>query len=167
MGLFGGKNPEPKPAEPASNRPQPVAPAPSSTPAAKPQPCVVGAQTTFKGELSAEEDVLVEGAVEGQIKVSRSLRIGPGGRVKASLQAQSIVISGEVTGDCVAVERVELQATARLFGNIRAPRIVIAEGALFKGQSDMTAPDRGLGARGVSPQGTGDGLRPATEPDRA
>lgn len=152
MGLFGGKNPEPKPAEPASNRPQlaavtvPTAPAP----APKPQPCVVGAQTTFKGELSAEEDVLVEGAVEGQIKVSRSLRIGPSGRVKASLQAQSIIISGEVSGDCTAVERVELQATARLFGNIRAPRIVIAEGALFKGQSDMTAPDR-----------------PATAPDRA
>ena len=76
MGLFGGKNPEPRPADPAPNRAAATAPAAGTAPAPRPQPCVVGAQTTFKGELTAEEDVLVEGAVEGQIKVSRSLRIG-------------------------------------------------------------------------------------------
>jgi cytoskeletal protein CcmA (bactofilin family) len=140
MGLFGGKTPEPKAADP-STRPAPAAAAPvAPAPAPRPQPCVLGAQTTFKGELIAEEDVLVEGTVEGLVKSSRSLRVGATGRVKAALHASSIVISGEVTGDCTASERVELQATARLFGNIRAPRIVIAEGALFKGQSDMSAP---------------------------
>jgi cytoskeletal protein CcmA (bactofilin family) len=58
--------------------------------------------------------------------------------VKANVEAQSIVVSGELTGDCHATHRVEIQATGKLTGNIRAPRVVIAEGATFRGNSDMS-----------------------------
>ena len=133
---FFGKPPETKPSEPHRPVAAPVAPA---APAAKGSPCVIGAKTTLKGEISGDEDVLVEGTVEGQIKIARDLRIGSGGVVRATVEAQSVVISGEMVGDCSATSRVEIQATGRLTGNIRAPRIVIAEGAVFKGNSDMSA----------------------------
>jgi len=152
MSLFG-KGPEPKPAEPVTST-KPPAPAPSPAPALAPSPttrmpapgpaasgsaCVIGSKTTFKGELTGDEDILIEGKVEGQIRISRDVRVGPTGVVKASIDAQSVVVSGEVIGDCAAVSRVEIQASGKLTGNIRAPKIVIAEGAQFKGNSDMSA----------------------------
>ena len=151
MSLFG-KSPEPKPADPTpapaqrpSTPPPPAAPAPATRNVAPPAPvssgaaCVIGSKTTFKGEITGDEEILIEGRVEGQIRISRDLRVGPTGVVKASIDAQSVVVSGEVIGDCSAVNRVEIQASGKLTGNIRAPKIVIAEGAMFKGNSDMSA----------------------------
>jgi cytoskeletal protein CcmA (bactofilin family) len=140
MGIFG-KPGETKPADP----PAPVRVAQSPSPAAAPAatgkaagPCVIGTKTTVKGEISGDEEILVEGTVEGQIKINKDLRVGQTGVVKATVDAQSVVVSGELIGDCHAAHRVEIQATGRLTGNIRAPRVVIAEGAVFKGNSDMT-----------------------------
>ena len=139
MGIFG-KPGETKPAEPQAQErvSQTSAPAPAATPTARTNnTCVIGSKTTVKGEISGDEDVLVEGTVEGQIRINKDLRVGPGGTVKATIDAQSVVVSGEVIGDCHAANRVEIQASGRLTGNIRAPRVVIAEGAVFKGNSDM------------------------------
>jgi cytoskeletal protein CcmA (bactofilin family) len=91
-----------------------------------------------KGEVLGDEDVVVEGVIEGQVRISRDLRVSPGGSVRATVDAQSVIVSGEVLGDCTAAQRVEIQASGRLTGNIRAPKIVIAEGAVFKGNSDMS-----------------------------
>jgi cytoskeletal protein CcmA (bactofilin family) len=64
--------------------------------------------------------------------------------VRATVHAAAVVVSGELVGDCTASNRVEIQATGRLMGNIRAPKIVIAEGAVFRGNSDMSSPrDKG------------------------
>jgi cytoskeletal protein CcmA (bactofilin family) len=142
MSIFG-KPPDPsKPGEPVPpGRPAPP-PVPSSQPAApgtgRPGTCVIGAKTVIKGEITGDEDLVIEGNVEGQIRITRDLRVAPGGVVKATLEAQSLTVSGEVIGDCQATTRVEIQATGRLTGNIRAPKIVIAEGAMFRGNSDMT-----------------------------
>jgi cytoskeletal protein CcmA (bactofilin family) len=110
---------------------------------------VVGAKTVVKGDITGDENVLVEGAVEGTIRISRDLRVGPGGRVKATVSAQSIVVAGEIAGDCQAAQRVHLEATGRLTGNIRAPRVVIVEGATFKGNSDMSPRGDGGGTPGA------------------
>jgi cytoskeletal protein CcmA (bactofilin family) len=135
MSIFG-KSAETKQPEPAPTAPK----AATATPPAAPSrgACVIGSKTTVKGDLLGDEDVLVEGRVEGQIRISKDLRIGVGGNVKASIEASAIVIAGECTGDCAAVQRVEIQSTGKLNGNIRAPRIVIAEGATFRGNSEMT-----------------------------
>jgi len=93
----------------------------------------------LKGELHGAEAVLVEGTVEGSIRLTAELRVAPGGTVKADVSANTVVVAGEVIGDCHATERVVLESTGRLTGNIRAPRIVIAEGASFRGTSDMSA----------------------------
>ncbi len=115
--------------------------------------CVIGPQVTIKGEITGEEDILVEGTVEGQVRISRELRVGEKGTVKATIEAQSILIHGEVIGDCHATTRVEIQSTGRLTGDIRAPKIVIAEGAMFRGNSDMTG-RRETKAAGPTPGGS-------------
>lgn len=142
MGIFG-KPGENKPADPVPTAPPrpvtPAAPTPSTPASRATSTCVIGAKTTVKGEITGDEDVLVEGTVEGQIRIQRDLRVGNGGTVRATVEAQAVVVSGEMVGDCVASNRVEIQSTGRLTGNIKAPRIVIAEGALFKGNSDMSA----------------------------
>ena len=135
MSLFGkptdAKAPEPPPSRPSPSAAPPIARPTSSS-------CVIGPKTKIMGEISGDEDVLVEGQVEGEIRISRDLRVGAGGVVKAKVSAQSIIVSGEVVGDCEANGRVELQSTGKLTGNIRAPKIVIAEGAMFRGNSDMS-----------------------------
>jgi len=68
--------------------------------------------------------------------------------VRANVEANSVIVSGEVLGDCTAAVRVDIQATGRLTGNIRAPKIVIAEGAVFRGNSDMS-PRQAEGRSGV------------------
>jgi cytoskeletal protein CcmA (bactofilin family) len=142
MGIFG-KEPDGKPAPaPAPPAPRPQASsAPSHPPAARAtgSACVIGAKTTVKGEITGDEDVLVEGAVEGQVRISRDLRVAASGSVRANIEANSLIVSGEVLGDCTAAVRVDIQATGRLTGNIRAPKIVIAEGAMFRGNSDMSS----------------------------
>jgi cytoskeletal protein CcmA (bactofilin family) len=154
MGIFG-KPTDNKPGDPlppAPAQPRPMAPAPqpaapshaAASPAAaavrtvSPTLCVVGANTTVKGEILGDEDVVIEGTVEGQIRIGRELRVGQGGKGRATVSAQSVVVSGEMQGDCEAHTRVEIQSTGRLIGNIRAPKIVIAEGAVFRGNSDMS-----------------------------
>src|SRR5687768_17215033 len=124
MSIFG-KPPDAKPADPAAPG-RPAAPPPPSHPGAPAArsagTCVIGAKTTIKGEITGDEDVLVEGNVEGQIRVTRDLRGAPGGVVKATIEAQALIVSGEIVGDCQATARVEIQATGRLTGNIRAPK---------------------------------------------
>jgi cytoskeletal protein CcmA (bactofilin family) len=98
----------------------------------------VAAKITVKGDLTGDEDVVVDGTIEGQVRITRELRVGSSGVVKAGVEAASIIVSGEIVGDCQATGRVEIQATGRVTGNIRAPKIVIAEGAMFRGNSDMS-----------------------------
>ncbi|HSD28470.1 MAG TPA: polymer-forming cytoskeletal protein [Vicinamibacteria bacterium] len=102
---------------------------------------MIGARSQFKGEITGDETVLVEGLVEGTVRITGPLRVAPGGTVKANVSAQSVVVAGELVGDCHAIERVEIEAKGVLNGNIRAPRVVIVEGATFRGNSDM-APRR-------------------------
>jgi cytoskeletal protein CcmA (bactofilin family) len=137
MGIFG----KPEPNKPETSAPYAGTPSPTPVASSAPRsgsPCVIGSKTVIKGVVTGDEDVIVEGTIEGEVHISRELRIGPGGTVKATIEAQSIIVSGEVIGDCQAVARVEIQASGKLTGNIRAPKIMIAEGAMFRGNSDMS-----------------------------
>jgi cytoskeletal protein CcmA (bactofilin family) len=146
MGIFGKTDnrpteaPRPTTASPPVTPPAPsprAAAAPAPTPASGPA-CVFGAKTRIKGEITGDENVSVDGHVEGSINITRDLRIGTGGSVKATVSAQSVFVAGELVGDCHASQRVQIEATGRVTGNIRAPRVVIVEGATFRGNSDMS-----------------------------
>ena len=99
---------------------------------------VLGPSLTFKGEMVAGEDLLIQGRVEGSIKhTAQNLTIGPEGTVKANIRARAIVVRGTVRGDLYATEVVTVEPTAKVQGNIFAPKVGHHEGATFKGSIDM------------------------------
>ena len=100
---------------------------------------MIGSQVRIQGELSGDEDILLDGRVDGRVAVTKGFRVGPSGHVNADVSGKSIAIAGRVVGNITATERVELLATAHVEGNIRAPKIVISDGAQFKGSVEMGA----------------------------
>ena len=98
---------------------------------------VIGPTLFFKGDLSAEEDLLIQGRVEGSITHTQRLTVGAQGTVKANIRAQTIVIEGTVDGDLRADKSVFVKETAKVHGNIYSPSVSILEGACFSGNIDM------------------------------
>jgi cytoskeletal protein CcmA (bactofilin family) len=98
---------------------------------------VLGPTLYFKGDLSAEEDLLIQGRVEGSITHTQRLIVGAQGTVKANIRAQLIIVEGTVDGDLQAEKSVFVKETARICGNIFAPIVSIMEGARFSGNIDM------------------------------
>ena len=142
MGLFGSKTPPrpegERPAQPHETQRPAAAPAPAGQKLpTEVKTAVIGPNIRIQGELSGDEDLVVEGRVEGKISVTKGLRIGPQAQVNAEVKAHHVVIAGRVVGNVVATEKVEILPSGILEGNIRAPKIAIAEGAQFKGSVDM------------------------------
>ena len=96
-----------------------------------------GPNVTVDGTITGTEPVVVEGTVRGKIHLSSELRIGTSARVEATVHARNVTVEGKVTGDISADDRLELVTTATVDGNIKAPRIIVAEGAKFRGSVDM------------------------------
>jgi len=118
----------------------------------------IGASIQIKGELQGDEDLTIDGRIEGKIDLrEHNLTIGPNGKIRADLYAKTIVIAGEVAGNAFAAERVEIAPSGRLTGDITAPRITIADGAHFKGSVDM---ERGAAAKVT---GAKEAVRPLPE----
>ena len=84
--------------------------------------------------------VMLNGKLSGEITSSDALIIGDKGVINANIRVGSIVVGGEVTGNITATERIELKSTARVFGDLDAPVVVVAEGVLFEGRCRMTKP---------------------------
>jgi cytoskeletal protein CcmA (bactofilin family) len=126
--------------------PRPVT-APVTPPAAVAEPkiAVLGPTLRFKGELSAEEDFILQGQIEGSINHTQSVTIGTEGKVIGNIHARRITIDGNVQGDLHASESVVVHATGHLTGNIFAPRIGVVEGAFFNGRVEMT--EKGTAAK--------------------
>lgn len=100
---------------------------------------VLGKTLVFKGELSADEDLILQGRVEGSIHHTQSLTVGIDGVVIGDTHARSIVVEGTVEGDLRGVVSVLIASTATVRGNISAPRVGIMEGANFNGSVDMSS----------------------------
>jgi cytoskeletal protein CcmA (bactofilin family) len=98
---------------------------------------ILGPTLYFKGDLSAEEDLLIQGRVEGSVTHTQRLTVGAQGTVKANIKAQLIVVEGTVDGDLHAEKSVFVKDTAKVSGNIVAPSVSIQEGANFTGNIDM------------------------------
>jgi len=98
---------------------------------------VLGPTLHFKGELHADEEVLIKGRIEGSITHSQRITVCPEGTVTANVRAQVIVVEGTVQGDLTAEKSVMVRETAKLRGNITAPSVSIVEGAHFTGGIDM------------------------------
>ncbi len=98
----------------------------------------IGRSVVIKGELSAKEDLTIEGEVDGHIALDgHVLTIGSTGRIKAQVQAKVVTVIGTVDGDITATEAINMGETATVDGALATPRIDIKEGASFRGQIDM------------------------------
>ncbi len=98
----------------------------------------IGKSVVVKGELSGSEDLYLDGEVEGNIELhDHALTIGPNGKVKANIHARDVVVHGKVDGNIHGTERVELKKSAILSGDITTQRIIIEDGAFFKGAIDI------------------------------
>lgn len=98
----------------------------------------IGKSISIKGDLTGEEDLLVEGKVEGKVELpNNELTIGANGNVEADVHAKTVLVTGRVAGNVSAVERVEIQATGIVDGDVRAPRLIVQEGAVVNGSIQM------------------------------
>lgn len=99
---------------------------------------MIGPSIIIKGEVTGDEDILIEGRVEGVIHLNdNQVSIGKSGDVSANILARVIKIDGAVAGDICAAEKVLISKSGNVSGNIVAPRVMLEDGAIFKGSIDM------------------------------
>ncbi len=125
--------------EEKSSATAPLQPAPPKSSAGG-QTTTIGPSIRLNGELTGEEDLLIQGQVEGTIHLeAHNLTVGEQGRIKANAFARTITVRGELVGDLTGGEKVTITASGRVRGNIVAPKVILEEGASFKGSIDMDA----------------------------
>ena len=98
---------------------------------------VIGSSIVIDGEISGDEDLVIQGTVKGRIALKESLYVESSGVIEADIETANVEVSGQVTGNIAASDKVELKADCKVVGDIRSPRILIADGAVFKGNVDM------------------------------
>jgi len=126
-------------APPASASP----PAPRSAPPAQAR---IGKALKVKGEITGGEDLVIDGEVEGTVNLSgNSLTVGPNGSVRAHVNARTIAVFGKLHGNVHAVEKIEISDSGMLEGDIVSARIIIEDGAIFRGSIDITKPGQERG----------------------
>ena len=128
--------------------PQPQA-RPNVPGGAAPSGTFFGPNVVLEGTITGNEPVTIEGTVRGTIDLQSNLMIGTKARVEATVHAKNVTIEGKLTGDVSADDRVELVASATVDGNIKAPKIIVAEGARFRGSVDMGSARPREGAESV------------------
>ena len=107
----------------------------------------IGKSISIRGDVTGNEDMVIEGQVEGKVDLpNNQLTVGANGNVKAEIHAKGVVIVGHVVGNVVGLERVEIQATGKVEGDVSAPKLVVAEGAQLNGAIQMTQKGNRSGA---------------------
>jgi cytoskeletal protein CcmA (bactofilin family) len=102
----------------------------------------IGKAVKIVGQIHSKEDLYVDGDVEGTVEApEHKLTIGPNGTVHATVKAREVVALGTIQGNVEAAERIEIRKEAKLVGDIRTARIVIEDGAFFKGSIDIVKPE--------------------------
>src|SRR5579864_2734618 len=140
--------PSQQPGQPAQPVPPPVVAAPSIPVAHKETPKAsdpyradvghIGKSVQIKGELTGSEDLYLDGSIEGTVDLrDHSMIIGPNGKIKAGISARDLVVHGRVEGNVTATGRVELKKSCTMIGDVTTQRIVIEDGAYFKGAIDI------------------------------
>lgn len=99
--------------------------------------CVIGRGITIKGSVAGAEALVVEGSLEGRVDLKSALTVAETGTVNADITAETLTVHGQVVGSIEASDVVSLAADAQVTADIRAPRVVIEDGARFKGSIDM------------------------------
>ena len=100
----------------------------------------IGKSISIKGDLTGNEDMVIEGKVDGKVDLpNNQLTIGANGVVKAEVSAKAVIVVGKVSGNVQGTERVEIQATGCVEGDVTPPKLVVAEGAVLNGSIHMSS----------------------------
>lgn len=127
----------------------------------------LGRSLSLKGELSGNEELLVDGEFEGAIDLGdSSLTVGPQGKLQADVRAREIIIEGTVRGNLRASDRLQISKSGNVVGDLVAARIIIEDGAYFKGSIDIQKPDEQKAKR-AEPAGESFRITPAPAPVQA
>lgn len=149
MSLFGGKHADGSGGDASSPsgdvrsaaRPEPKRETQSTPAGGGEEMANIGKSISIKGDLTGNEDISIEGKVEGKVDLpAGQLTIGANGMVQGEVQAKSVIVIGRVKGNVNGVERVEIQATGQVDGDVMAPKLVVAEGAVLNGSIQMGRP---------------------------
>ena len=124
---------------------------------------IIGESILISGSLNGDEDLTVRGRVEGTLTLTKTLVVEPTGVVKAEVQVRNCVIAGVIVGNVTATESVEITKEGRMVGDIAAPRVIIVDGASFRGRIDMGEVDVD-GGRGAVARAAAPAARPALRP---
>lgn len=126
---------------------------------------IIGHSIRIQGEVTGDEDLVIQGHVDGSVELDQhSVTVGPDGEVKADIRARVITVEGRVDGDLSADEQVVVRGSAHVEGDISAPRVVLEDGAHFRGGVDMeeaSRPDRRKGGSNTTDRRTSSGQKPA------
>lgn len=102
----------------------------------------IGKAVKINGQIFSKEDLYVDGDVEGTIELAENkLTIGPSGRVQAGIRAREVVVLGQIQGNVEAMDKLDIRKDAKLVGDIKTARIIIEDGAYFKGSIDIVKHD--------------------------
>ena len=98
---------------------------------------VLGPTLEIEGEIEGEEDLVIQGKIHGKIVSRKDLTVDSSGRVEASITTKNLAVSGMLVGNVLASDKVEVRKEGKMIGDIKAPRVIIADGAKFKGNIEM------------------------------
>ena len=98
---------------------------------------ILGPTLEIEGEIEGDEDLVIQGRIHGKVTLKKDLNVDGTGRVEASINTKNLAVSGTLVGNVQASERVEVRKEGKMVGDIKAPRVVIADGAKFKGNIEM------------------------------
>jgi cytoskeletal protein CcmA (bactofilin family) len=139
-------NPSPAASGPSEtkkeNLPVSSMPVPKHEPEFRSGPASIGKAVKIVGQIFSKEDLYVDGELDGTVEaMEHKVTVGPNGNLKAAVKAREVVVLGAVHGNVEATEKMEIRKDAKLVGDVRTARIVIEDGAYFKGSIDIVKPE--------------------------
>jgi cytoskeletal protein CcmA (bactofilin family) len=157
---------KPTQGNPVQSSPAPANPAPANRPPANPimagnpgkpeGPTIFGKTMKIVGDVRCDEELFVDGEMEGRLDLKNRLTIGPESKVNANIKAREVIVFGSVRGNVEAEERIALRAGATIVGDIKTAGIIIEDGAYFKGGIDISKTDTPKGSQKASQAAAGD-----------
>src|ERR1700693_804157 len=137
-----GPAPAAPPNQPKENPPMSTAPAASHHVSDSRGPAIIGKSVMIKGQIFSREDLTIDGEIDGSVELQEHrLTVGPHGKLQAGVKAREIVVLGTIHGNVEASDKIDIRKDAKLVGDIKTARIVIEDGAYFKGSIDIARPE--------------------------
>jgi cytoskeletal protein CcmA (bactofilin family) len=140
--------PKPPAAPPApvsqnkENAPMSTNPSPAYQAADSRGPASIGKSVMIKGQIFSREDLTIDGEIDGSVELhEHRLTVGPNGKLQAGVKAREVVVLGTIHGNVEASDKIDIRKDAKLVGDIKTARIVIEDGAYFKGSIDIARPE--------------------------